>query len=67
MDNTLKKIEELREKKLRENNERLRDRVQYEMKDTMKFFDRKKAQGYSDKELLKDIEKYVSKQRSDND
>lgn len=56
-----RKIVEIKEKQKEKRNEELRDRVRYEVKDTLKFFERQEARGYTTKESLREIEKSIKR------
>lgn len=57
MKDLFQKAKESRERHKEKINADLRERVRYETKDTLSFFDRQRAKGKTDREIIKDLEK----------
>jgi hypothetical protein len=51
------KVKEKKEKYHEKINERLRDKVRREAKDTLSFVDRMRARGKTDREIMRDLDK----------
>ncbi|MEM5854662.1 MAG: hypothetical protein QXG39_08610 [Candidatus Aenigmatarchaeota archaeon] len=53
----LKKLQDLKEKLDKKDDERFRDRIRYTISEDLRIFQRLKNRGFSEKKILKEVEK----------